>query len=372
MKFYKLFDKTKDNRVKVWTISVTNNGDHSVIETRHGIDGGKMVSNKVVVNSGKNIGRSNETSHYQQALNEAQSKYKKKKDSGYSETLRDKSLSHSPMLAQDFSKHSKKLNFPCYIQPKLDGYRMIFDPVNKKAYTRTGEEYPVFYQTKLYKSLCDKTKGLKYSLDGEFYVHDKSFNFEKYGVLRKTKKLSPEDLISLDKIDYHVYDMIHPTLTFQQRLEILKGIPGITLVETKICKDTACIEETNKKNILEGYEGSMLRNIESLYTPGFRSYDLLKYKLFNDDEFKITGFSFEEDTLFKGKMVLWECQTDEGKKFTVQSTGTKKERKELYKEAQKYIGKLLTVKFFGFTNDGIPRFPKTLRPGKASIRDTSV
>jgi hypothetical protein len=40
----------------------------------------------------------------------------------------------------------------------------------------------------------------------------------------------------------------------------------------------------------------------------------------------------------------------------------------LYQNGKVYIGKMLSVQYFGLTADGIPRFPKTLRDGINSIR----
>ena len=38
-------------------------------------------------------------------------------------------------------------------------------------------------------------------------------------------------------------------------------------------------------------------------------------------------------------------------------SGNYQERKKLYREAKKYIGKMLTVRFQELTNGHVPRFP---------------
>jgi DNA ligase OB-like domain len=40
----------------------------------------------------------------------------------------------------------------------------------------------------------------------------------------------------------------------------------------------------------------------------------------------------------------------------------------MFKKGKKYIGKMLTVKFFEYTDEGIPRFPTTIRGGEADMR----
>jgi hypothetical protein len=104
--------------------------------------------------------------------------------------------------------------------------------------------------------------------------------------------------------------------------------------------------------------------------PKFRSYDLLKYKNFDDDEFEIAGITSEIDTSGNNEnLIVWICKNKDNKTFNVQSKGTKKERQELFKIGKNFIGYKLWVQYFGFTNDGIPRFPKSMREGIQSIRN---
>ena len=122
--------------------------------------------------------------------------------------------------------------------------------------------------------------------------------------------------------------------------------------------------------IAANYEGSMIRNSNGIYKCKYRSYDLLKNKTFHDAEFKIVDFTYETDTTGSGNnLVVWTCETEQGKRFNVQSKGTRQERQDIYKCAADYIGRMLSVQFFGYTGDEIPRFPKTLRTGLNSIRE---
>ena len=111
----------------------------------------------------------------------------------------------------------------------------------------------------------------------------------------------------------------------------------------------------------EGHEGTILRNIDAPYEIKKRSKNLQKYKDFQDEEFKIIDFT-EGKGVEKG-LILWICETKEGNTFTVRPKGTHEERRTLYKNGKKYIGKKLTVIFQEYTKDGIPRFPvgKTIR-----------
>ncbi len=383
-KFDTLYGFDKYGKIKEWNIFVENKGDHSVLCYSYGYKEGKKVECEMKISKGKNIGKKNQTTHFEQAVMDAQSKWNKKKDIDKYTTdmpslqnTQDNSKESNgnpvvllPMLAQEYKKHAKKLQFPCYIQPKLDGYRMIYNGETKRMTTRTGKEYNILKMTELGKSLlkCDLC------LDGELYVHDKSFAFEKYGVLRKQKDLIKAELDNLNKIEYHVYDLVDTSLTYAERLQKLQEvstlcIPGVKIVKTYECQNGDDINRLHQEFIKEGYEGSMVRNKNGMYQCKYRSYDLLKYKDFDDGEYKIVGFTAEKDVMGGNEdLVVWVCTTDAGQQFNVQSKGTKTERAQLFKEANKYIGQRLWVQHFGLTNDGIPRFPKTLRAGVSSIR----
>lgn len=360
-----LYKFDKNQTVRVWKGWVE--GD--TIYTEYGVKDGKMIQTSEKV-KGKNIGKKNETSPNEQAIKELVSKSKKKEDAGYSTSDKKNEQKNTfPMLAQDYKKQ-KNIQFPVFVQPKLDGYRMVYDGISDKMLTRTGKEYDILKNTKLHQEL----KSFKYILDGELYVHDKDFLFEAYGVLRK-KKLKEEDTKMLDKIYYNVYDIMMPG-PFSERLSTLKSLVKnskyIKLVTTYKCEDSSCIKDFHTKFIEEGYEGSMIRSYSGEYINN-RSKDLLKNKDFDDHEFKVVDFTKETDTKGDGASpVVWVCQTSDGKTFNVPSKGTREERTKLYKNGKKYIGKMLTVQFFGYTKDGIPRFPKTLREGASSFRNVNV
>ena len=365
-----LYGQDNSKRIKTWEISVEcddNRNDFARIITKHGLESGKKVETERIVESGKNLGRSNETSVYEQALQETRSKWRKKKDlDRYTENLCDldgNDLEYktvpSPMLAQEFNKHKLKISYPCFVQPKLDGYRAVF--YQGKLYTRKGLEY----NSEVVGDILGELSSVSWMLDGELYISND--NFSDLGVLRK-KKLSVDDVVKCKSIRYCVYDIIDRNLKYIQRKEILDklfegGLFGRVLkVETDIARSEVEIKEFHNMYI-ENYEGTMIRNGHTVYECGKRSYNLQKYKDFMDAEFLITGYSKEQ-----GDLVLWHCRTESGGEFRVSSMGTKLERKKLYLEGDRYIGKMLWVKFFEYTPDGLPRFPKTMRPGVEAIR----
>lgn len=384
--FDPLYGMSKDGKIKNWEICVESFNDYSEIVTLHGYE--NKVETRIRVNKGKNIGKSNETTHFQQAIFEAQSKWKKKHDvekyTKYPEVLYHPKISldpHLPMLAQDYSKHKNKLKYPCFIQPKLDGYRMIFDTTTKSITTRQGKNFSIVKESGLlYQELCSLPAG--YILDGELYVHSDDVSFEALGVLRKTKKLTDEDKNHLMKIEYHVYDMIDVNLSFEKRFEKIREFINdykmIRLVPTIKIESEKEIVDIHQKFVDEEYEGSMLRNGSSKYLEKNRSYDLLKYKDFMDEEFEIIGYTSEKDTSGEDKdCIVWIVKIKEGLECKVRPKGTKEQRQGLYDECErdfgKFKGRKLWTKFFEYTSDGSLRFPTTKTSDVSSyIRDEVV
>lgn len=367
----KLFCLDKNNKIKEWSISVYDDKYYALIKCSYGyIDGKKTMSN-TRVESGKNIGKKNETNYLQQAILEAKSKIEKKKKEGYTDQIQKESTTvntYFPMLAQEYKKHKSKVIFPSFIQPKLDGYRMIYNPYDDTMRSRTGAEYEILKNSDLHKAL--KNMNIQYPVDGEIYVH-KKLSFEDYGVLRK-KKITKEDEEKISKLEYHIYDIIIDNKSFEYRFNDLKKLTfndNVKFVCTLECKNEKEILYHHEKMVEEGYEGSIVRNKNGIYKCKFRSYDLLKLKDFDDNEFKIINYTFEKDTTGNNNnLVVWICETNEGKSFNVQSKGTREERQDLYKNATKYIGNNLWVQYFGLTSERVPRFPKTMRNGLEAIR----
>jgi len=194
--------------------------------------------------------------------------------------------------------------------------------------------------------------------------------------------LTDEDKKNLNKIEYHVYDMIDLNLSFEKRFEKIRELVHpykmIRLVPTIKVESEKEIVEHHQKFVDEEYEGSMLRNGSSMYLEKNRSYDLLKYKDFMDEEFEIVGYTSEKDTSGEDKdCIVWIVKIKEGLECKVRPKGTKEQRQGLYDECEKDFGKFkgrkLWTKFFEYTGDGSLRFPTTKTADVSSyIRDEVV
>ncbi len=107
--------------------------------------------------------------------------------------------------------------------------------------------------------------------------------------------------------------------------------------------------------VAEGYEGSMIRNINGLYVPDYRSADLQKHKDFIDEEFEIVGGK-EGEGKDEGT-VIFKCITHDGKTFDPRPKGSWELRHKYWNDLPSLIGKQLTVRYQNLSDDGIPIFP---------------
>jgi DNA ligase-1 len=343
--FQVLYGKNKNGVWKEWKISVKKVGDFPIIETQHGQLGGKLITETQAITKEKK----GYDTLWDQAVFTAQSKWNHKHNRENYKTTMDEETTQkiSPMLAKTFD-NGKHLKFPLYIQPKIDGLRCLASP--EGLYSRTGCPFLGLQsiQNDL-KKYFEKNKGCV--VDGELYSDEMPFE-ELSGYCRRHKTIP-----SGKKVVYNVFDVITPDkMGFEDRLSLFpQETENISLVPTMEIGNKEEIETNLKEFIQDGYEGIILRNKEGVYRMGHRSWDLQKYKLFQEEEFIITGYT--EGTGREKGLVIWECQTQEGKTFRVRPEGDHETRKEIFKKANECIGKKLTVVFQEYTKDHIPRFP---------------
>jgi DNA ligase-1 len=381
--FPTLYGTDSKGKIRMWSIVVEDHKGVGAIITTHGLLDGKQQTNTRLVEKGKNIGKKNETTPVQQAINEAQSDWTKKTEAGGMTTkkptkteikeaaepkgdtddkesvsseakaaLKDGDIPH-PMLAHDFNKRAKSMKFPAFAQRKLDGVRCVAIQ-GKGLYSRTGKAFP--HLDHIRKDINGLAKGT--ILDGELYSDDLTFQ-EVVGLVKK-ETLKPEDKEKMKKIYLWVYDTIRDG-TNAERNEWLNNLfktrtfTALKLLPTDTAIALDDVKRLHAEYVAEGYEGLILRNKAGTYKIGHRSADLQKYKEFMDDEYKIVGFK-EGDGLEKG-CVIWICETKAHKEFAVRPRGTHEDRAEAFKTAKSQIGSNLTVRFQELTDDGIPRFP---------------
>ena len=369
---------------KIWQIKteIDSESNKVTLITESGELGGRIKSNKKVLSNIKLSSKKGISTLEKYAEEQAKKLFNNKKKEGYIEynnnindenTMGNEEIKdipeepelnntkmpirkYYPMLAHQYSNKKSEIKFPCYVQPKLDGVRCVI--VRNKLYSRNGNIFPSLPHIEEELKKYNKNNLI---LDGELYTDD--INFEKIvGLVKKWKK-SEEDKKNATKIYLNVFDYIDNKLTFEQRLKNLniffdnnKNMIHIKQVKSEECQKEENINDFLEKYTKEGYEGLIIRNKKGLYEENTRSVNLQKLKKFVDEEFEIIDYTTPNIGKEVG-CVIWICKTKEGKKFNVRPSGNYQERKQLYRNAKKYIGKMLTVRYQELTNGNVPRFP---------------
>ena len=199
-----------------------------------------------------------------------------------------------PMLAYPVSDKPIDYDNKISIQPKLDGVRCLiqYDAGKVTAYSRTGKEWKNIEHItlNLYK-FFDKHPNV--ILDGELYNLDLRNNFEKIiSLVRKTKPTDQDRLDARELTQFHCYDIIDETLTFEERnYFVYKQVPTSYCVKhliTKTCSSEVIAKVIHKQNLDNGYEGSIVRTNDTYHCN--RSHNLRKFKDFHDAEATLTGW----------------------------------------------------------------------------------
>lgn len=329
-----------DNRV--WYLRVTSD---CVIIRKYGVIDGALTTSVKKITAGKNIGKKNETSPFEQACLEAKALFKKQLESGYStEPGVQKSEIPKPMLAHGYDKQAHKITFPAMVQPKLDGVRMLLGP-DGTCLSRTGKKFSAEVLGHISAECRDCW------LDGELYSDELTFE-EIVSACRKQSGAPNKN------IHYHVYDIVDPKKPFCDRLfdlkELVKGLRFTHIVKTLNVNTPEQVLEYHDEFVQEGYEGIMIRNKNSKYEQK-RSYGLQKFKNFQDDEFLISDI--KEATGNDAGTAIVQCKNTQGNTFWVRPRGTREYRAEILKQKDLFLGQLLTVRFQNLTEKGVPRFP---------------
>jgi DNA ligase-1 len=341
---YRLYKKDSKNKLRYLFIEA--NADE-VIQTS-GLFGGKAVMNtsKCV---GKNIGRANETTPFEQAVLEAKAKYVKKLKEGYFKTEEEakNNVVILPMLAKVFGKEEKKVTYPCYAQPKLDGMRGLGSCDHKTLTSRSGNNIDTLDHVV---TNLPSIAGL--TLDGELYAHGKSFQ-ENMRLIKKYR------LGETELIKYHVYDVISD-MPFHERLQVLNQVclynSMLEVVPTHIIKSKEELMKLHMYHISQGYEGTIVRHGDDGYKLNGRSSSLLKLKDFFDLSLPLMDVIPSEKRPDHGKpLFYWK-----GAKNDTLGAGialSHDEAKDLLENKEQHIGKTCELRFFEKHETGVPRHP---------------
>mgnify|MGYP000196371345 CR=1 FL=1 len=359
--FIKLYKVHSTGKVGYWTCEVTPmtppHSDAKMLVTSAASEDAKPVSTVTYI-QGKNIGKSNETSPFEQACLELVSKANKKRDKGYVDDKPEAGASVTntlgftlPQKAMQLDKVKvEKIDWnTAWVQPKIDGHRaMVKDGV---MYSSSGKPITTLPQ---FKSI---PTGIH--LDGELYIHGKTLT----EIGKLIKKYRPGES---EKVEYHVFDSVSErnfpvrfadTMAWQSYARL----PQLVDVPTFAVDSMEQVMAFHKRFLAEGYEGTMIRQGDNPYKGGSRCMDIIKIKDMQDAEYRIVGVGQGKPVTAKDgteyQVAIFSCLASNGSPFDVLSHGTREEKHQHWLNRDSAVGKMLTVQSFGLTDYGIPNLP---------------
>jgi DNA ligase-1 len=393
--FDTLYARNSNGNINEWRVQVNEFTFFSQICINEGLLDGKKTSNIIEIKKGKNIGKMNETTAYEQACNEAQSRWEKKKKQGY-KSLSDLNINYKnylinegdtitlnnaievalpqnrtdannlskPMKAQPYfdDKGNVRIKFPCFGQPKLNGFRVmarweeveegegLFKTKVEKVVFRSKEglKYDILehIEKSFTKDMFITTKGYTLTFDGEMYIHGEILSEISSAVRKRNSKT--------EKLGFHIFDIAVENIKQDERLAYMNTFinrPNIYFLKTHIVKNNEEAQIFTDECIKKGFEGAIFRDMKATYQFGKRPKTMVKLKRFQDKEFKIVDVVGGDNAPELGVFI---CVQEQGLQFKVNPEGNHEIKKEYLINKNKYIGKKLTVRFFERTKDNLP------------------
>jgi DNA ligase-1 len=370
--FPTLYKRDSKGKIREWRMEVDGNRYRTIA----GLQDGQQVTSEWTTVSGKNVGRSNETTPEEQAISEVNSEYEKKLKVDYHEDINnvDEAKIYKPMLAKKWEDRHHKIDWDdevVHVQPKLDGIRCIAN--RNGLWSRTGK--PIVAVPHIAEALAKVFEQFPNAVfDGELYNHDLRDDFNAIvSMVRKAKPSSTDLTLAEEMVQFHIYDFpTDITEAFSDRLSRLidvfldhelqpgfTGVPGPTndmlqIVETLNCPDKETVDLRYAEFLQQGYEGGIVR-LDGPYEQK-RSNMLLKRKDFEDDEFEIVAIE-EGNGNWAGYAKVVVFRNPDGSLNRASIQGSRDYTRHVLENAEKYIGKQATIQYFNITPDGAPRFP---------------
>ena len=292
-------------------------------------------------------------------------------------------------LAESYAKQkpSSLKNKEVCITEKLDGFRIVYNPVQEKFFTRKGQEYEgLEHLIPELNDLCvaisedNLVHGEDVVIDGEL-VHEpvEGLNSQELYALTSSAARKKGRHIDKLKLQFHVFDFVPlnefmsglTTLRYKARRNImdvtfvalndLKHVKPVTVFYMGKFDEEILMTHLKQVEALGG-EGLMINLMEGTYECK-RTKKLLKVKTFKDADVLVTGI-VEGTGKNLGKLGAVEVKfLHNGKEMTceVGSGFTDDERLDYWTHPETIIGKVIEVKYFEVTQNEKDKTKYSLR-----------
>ncbi len=231
------------------------------------------------------------------------------------------------------------------VSEKLDGVRAYWD--GQRLFTRHGQpiSVPAWFAAHLPKQ----------PLDGELWTARGRFDATSAAVRRQ----QPQDL-EWRALHYMVFELPGADGTFEQRAAALLALAtqaawdGLQAVPQTRVATQAALQARLAEVVRSGGEGLMLHDAAAPYQSG-RQASLLKLKPQDDDEAQVLAHLAGTGRL-KGRLGALRVRNGAGQEFSIGSGFSDAQRR-----TPPAVGSMVTYRYRGLTNSGLPRFATFLR-----------
>lgn len=270
-----------------------------------------------------------------------------------------------PMLAFRYKDQRHKLTYPCHVQPKLNGVRMLYHRGTCQSRSH-GQDTELLWSTHRLARLRSLLTNIPSDivLDGELYRH--GWSLQKINSAAALNRLEDTDLTDL--LEYHVFDLLiisEPNLSFPDRhaylTELLCLGNNFCIVPTVNILSQDEAEPLYHRYRLAGYEGMMYRQSSAPYGLSHNCSNkenrwpcLLKRKDWLDDEFECIATEPGEGKYADavGSLVF---SMPNGRTFKAGSGLSDAERYTFVTNPP--IGRLVKVRYEMLSDEGVPLKP---------------
>ena len=231
------------------------------------------------------------------------------------------------------------------VSEKYDGIRAIW--TGKHLLTRQGNR---IYAPKWFTAPLPDVW-----LDGELWTSRQ--NFEALSAIVRTHIPEQE---RWREVNYMVFDMPDTELPFAQRYKNYSSlveqlnVKHIKAVKQQQFQSNQALSKHLESMVEKGAEGLMLHLASAPHQPG-RSDALLKLKPYFDDEAEVIAH-LPGKGKYTDMLGALRVRNQQGTEFSIGTGFTDAER-----ATPPPVGSIITYKYHGYTNNGVPRFASFLR-----------
>jgi len=251
------------------------------------------------------------------------------------------------------------IKFPCYVQKKEDGCRMI--RFTDGTYIgRTGKNIP---NPNVAKHIDINTD---FVLDGEFVSPIRSLP-EIVSIFRNETKEIPPDIkfVLFNAIPFDEWKAKKCSLTNRKQLVIIHelslGAKNVEMIESHTVHSAEEVFKIYNNFLDQGYEGAMVKNIDATYQwkrVNFKDGIMVKLKPEETIDGKIVGYYEGKSGRNIGRFGGFKVQLEDGVITNVGGGYSDDQRIKFWKDPERYIGEWVIVNYTDRTPDNDLQFAR--------------